>query len=274
MRNILRIVILAGTGLGWLGTAALAQEAEVESISTDRPTVGQSPDVIPGGSFQIENGVDVSAQLQQYAVDGPESLLRVGLTNRVEGRFLASNAVYQSSSASTASSLQSADAALGAKVLLAGPNTLSPKSAILSLSFPTGGPSLTSGSYDPSLTLLWTQAIPRGYFINELAGATLSTLHGARRPVWEPSIAFGRSFSPKFTVFGEYAPTVLQDRSVVHVVDGGLLFAPVKLQQLDCRVAYLNDFQGIHTLISCGYSIRRDGWGRRVLGEHKLPRDN
>ncbi len=273
MRNILKVVILCGTGLGWLATAAVAQEAEVEAISTDRPTVGPSPDLIPGGSFQIENGVDVNAQRQRYVVDGPESLLRVGLTNRVEGRFLASDAVYQSSSASTPASLQSTDAAVGAKMLLAGPNTVSPKSAILSLSFPTGGPSLTSGSYDPGLTLLWTQAIPRGYFINELAGVTLTTLHGARRPAWEPSVAFGRSLSPKLTVFGEYAPTVLQDRSVVQVVDGGILFAPVKLQQFDLRFAYLNDFQGIHTLVSGGYSIRRDGWGRRALGGHKLPGD-
>ena len=273
MRSSLKVVILCGTSLGWLATAAVAQETEVEPITTDRPTVGQSPDLIPGGSFQIENGVDFSVQRQRYDVDLPESLLRVGLTNHLEARFLASDAVYRSSDASTAASLQSADAALGAKVLLAGPNSPSPKSAILSLSFPTGGPSLTSGSYDPGLTLLWTQAIPRGYFINELAGAALTTLHGARRPAWEPSIAFGRSFSPKWTVFGEYAPTVLQDRSVVHVADGGVLFAPVKLQQIDFRVAYLNDFQGSHTLISCGYSIRRDGWGRRALGRHKLPGD-
>ena len=121
MRSSLKVVILCGTSLGWLAAAAVAQETEVEPITTDRPTVGQSPDLIPGGSFQIENGVDFSVQRQRYDVDLPESLLRVGLTNHLEARFLTSDAVYRSSDASTAASLQSADAALGAKVLLAGP---------------------------------------------------------------------------------------------------------------------------------------------------------
>jgi hypothetical protein len=261
-----RFVILCGFGFGVAGHWMIwCQASEPPPISTERPTVGYSPDLIPGGSLQFENGSNVLFQKAQYAADLPETLVRLGLTDRFETRFLISNAVYPSS----AGKFESADAACSAKVLLAGPNTRLPKSAILSLSFPTGSPSQTSGSYDPSLTLIWTQAASRGYFFNEVAGATLTTLNGARRPVWLPSVVGGRALSSKLSIFAEYAPTVLQDRNVVHVVDGGFAVTIRRLQQIDVRSGWQQDTAGAHGLFSLGYSLRSDS----LFGERRRLRD-
>jgi hypothetical protein len=207
----------------------------------------------------MENGAGATLQRGSQVADLPESLVRFGLTHRIEARFMTQNAVLGLGGPGGAD-LESADTAVSAKALIAGPNSWLPKSSILSLSLPTGGRALSSGSYDPGVIFIWTQAFPHRWFLNELAGATLTTLNGARKAEWAPSLAFGRSVSPAVTLFGEYAPTVFPNSSVSHVVDGGLLVTKGKLRQFDARFGYLRDAQGDHALISVGYSLRRDHW--------------
>lgn len=241
-----------------------AQDLPATPISTERPTVGSSPDLIPRGSLQFENGAGVSLQRNQYVADLPETLVRFGISERVEARFLFSEEIYQGSPGPHISSFQETDPAISVKVGLGKPNQVFPRSAIVSLSLPRGGPSWTSGSYDPALTAIWTQTIRKKYFVNEVAGATLTTLAGARRPSWLPSVAGGRSLSETVTAFGEYAPTVLPDGTSEYVVDGGFALTHKLLTQFDLRAGYLRDSSGYHSLFSVGYSIRRDGFLMQV----------
>jgi len=259
-------VFSAAVAVCFLATRpAFAQEAEVPAISTERPTVGDSPDLIPAGSFQMENGAGASLQRGSQMADLPESLIRFGLTSRLEARFATQNAMLALGSPGGAD-VESADTAASVKALIAGPNTRLPKSAVLSLSLPTGSRAITSGSYDPGLILIWTQAFPHTWFVNEVAGATLTTLNGARKAAWGPSVAFGRSVTPAVTAFGEYAPTIQTDSSVTHVIDGGIAITRGKLRQFDLRAGYMRDEQGDHTLLSVGYSLRRDHWLGDLFG--------
>ncbi len=238
--------------------AATEQVEVADPISTERPTVGPSPDLIPAGSLQIETGANLSTQGSDYVADLPESLLRIGVSKHWEVRLLASNMTYQPSHAVGASRLGTQDSGISTKVLISGPNSVLPKSALLNLSMPTGGKGITSGSYDPMLAMIWTQTIRHGYFLNEVAQATVTTYYGARRSIWAPSLAGGRSLTAHLTGFAEYAPTPLPDHTVPYAVDGGIAYVAGKLQQFDCRTGYTKDADGLHALISVGYSIRRD----------------
>jgi hypothetical protein len=243
---------------------AKAQESATPAISTERPTVGDSPDVVPKDSFQVENGIGLTFQKAQYALDLPESLIRYGVTEHFEVRFQTSDEVYEPQNRTGAASWQTTDPAFSVKALLGVPNGFRPRSGILALSFPEGGPAWTSGSYDPSATIIWTQAFHKGYFLNEVAGATLTTLSGARRPEWAPSVAGGRALTSTVTGFAEYAPTVLPDGTLEYVVDGGVALVHHNLTQFDVRTGYLRDSNGYHTLLTFGYSIRRDGLFRAL----------
>ena len=258
MKRLLHLAIASSLTFGCLVSTANSQEHGQPVISTDRPTVGSSPDLVPARSLQVENGIGASFQRNHFIGDLPEYLLRLGLTQRVEVRFLFGNEVYQHSNTPHLPSLQTLDPAFSMKISLGKPTTLYPRSAIVSLSFPRGGPSWTSGSYDPGLTFIWTQAFKRGYFLNELVGGTLTTLGDARRMAWAPSLAGGRAISNTITGFAEYAPTVLASGSSEYVVDGGFAVVFQKLHQFDVRGGYINDPAGYHTLLSVGYSIRRD----------------
>ena len=245
--------------------AGTAQETESPAISTERPTVGNSPDLIPPGSLQLENGLGVSFQRTQFTGDLPETLVRLGLFERFEVRYMWSDEMYQKSPSPHVASFQTMDPAFSVKLGLGKANQVAPRSAIVALSLPIGGPKWTSGSYDPAATAIWTQTIGKKYFLNEVAGATLTSLAGARRVSWAPSVAGGRSLTDTVTAFGEYAPTVMPNGSLEYVVDGGFALIHKKLMQFDLRTGYLKDSDGYHTLITVGYSIRRDGLLPRLV---------
>ena len=234
-------------------------------ISTERPTVGNSPDLIPARSLQVENGISVTLQNNHYAVDSPETLLRLGVTDRAELRFLFEDEVYQQPDTPTTASFQTMDPAFSVKLGLGKPTSIYPRSLIAQLSLPRGGPSWTSGSYDAGITMIWTQTIRKDYFLNEVVGGTLTTLYGARRMCWAPSIAAGRPLSETITGFGEFAPALAADGTRSYVVDGGFSLVHNRLSQFDFRTGYLKDSVGIHGLFSFGYSVRRDGLFRRVF---------
>jgi hypothetical protein len=182
----------------------------------------------------------------------------MGLTTRLEVRYTFGDAFYSNSMPVAENRIQFSDLAISAKYLIAGANSIAPKSLILNLSVPSGGPALTSGSYDPTAVLIWTQSFRQGFFLNEVAGGTLTTYQGGRRPIWAPSVAGGKSLSAKVTAFAEYAPTLLQEHSLTVVIDGGAAYVLRNLQQFDVRGGDLHDTNGHHTILSLGYSIRLD----------------
>jgi hypothetical protein len=229
----------------------------VEPITTDRPTAGPSPDLVPAGALQVETGVGLSLQRSVWATDLPETLLRVGITHAFEVRFLSSDLVHQSDPTQHEPSWQTTDVTASVKLLTGHANGLWPKSVILAVSFPTGGAAWTSGSIDPGFAATWTQTTHSGFFLNEVAQVTLTTDGHARRPLWSPSVATGRALSSRLTCFAEFAPSVLPDESVPSVTDGGFTYTPTEAQQIDLRVGFASDKAGQHTLLTAGYSFRR-----------------
>lgn len=252
------LLLLSAFSFSLPPTPLEAQESSSPAISTERPTAGPSPDLIPRGSLQLENGAGLTRQSGASVLDLPENFLRIGLTDRMEVRFQASNIALRSTVPGGTSQIQSQDLVLSAKFLISGPNKITPKSAIVSLSVPTGGLGFTSDSTDPTVDLIWTQAFRHGYFLNEVAQATLTTLSGARRPLWSPSIAGGRALSDTLTAFAEYAPNVLPDDSRSFLADGGFAVAHHNFQQWDLRAGLCHDSSGVHPSVMVGYSIRRD----------------
>ena len=55
-----------------------------DEIATDRPDVTNSSVVVPAGSLQIENGINVSARGGDRFVDGTNTRLRAGIANCLE----------------------------------------------------------------------------------------------------------------------------------------------------------------------------------------------
>ncbi len=217
--------------------------------------------MLPRNSLQVENGVGVELRRKGYTADLPENFVRLGVTDRLEVRFLNGNLIDHPPDNPTdpaVPNFQTADSAVSLKVLLDQPNRVLPRSAILSLNLPTGGVSQTSGSYDPSVTVIWAQNLPRGFSLSEVVQATLSTLNAARRPVWAPSVGAGYALSRTIGLFAEYAPNLAANHDLSNVFDGGLTYAYRTTQQFDVRAGYMADANGGGMLLTVGYSRRYD----------------
>ena len=66
---------------------AAAGDAITSPIATDRPAVTDSSIVAPIGSVQAENGFTDTDRQGQATLDGPETLLRIGLASKTELRL-------------------------------------------------------------------------------------------------------------------------------------------------------------------------------------------
>lgn len=260
-----RTIAISLALLGLLPLGALrAQSTDVPAISTDRPSVGTSPDILSPRSVQMESGVNLAYGSKNYAADLPESLVRIGIGLRSEIRFTSPNLMRQSYAAAGSALMQAQDMAFSMKVGLAEPNSILPKTGLLALSCPSGNKNQTSGSYDPIVGLIWEQVIPHGFTIIENLEAQHTSVSSSRVTNWLPSVLIERSFSPKLSWFAEYAPTFSMHAATLHIVDGGLIYTATSNSQFDLRVGYQNDSAGLHNILSFGYSLRIDDLGRHA----------
>lgn len=129
-----------------LGAAPLIGQRPAP-IETDRPDFTESSATVPRGRWQLEAGYTVQrAGSTSHSL--PESLLRAGISSRVEFR-LAQNLTAADGA------LAFDDLALGLKVGLADQRGVRPQLALLVQStVPTGGTNLTASKALPSASLL------------------------------------------------------------------------------------------------------------------------
>src|SRR5215471_4960258 len=66
---------------------ALAQDSS--TIITDRPSTTNTPETVPKGMVQVENGIRVTADQGERTVTFPETLIRIGVLSSTELRLLA-----------------------------------------------------------------------------------------------------------------------------------------------------------------------------------------
>jgi hypothetical protein len=297
-RVLYRSIALYVLIFGACSECAFSQETAPSPLVTERPTLGPTTptlDLVPAGSLQIETGGGTSIQRNHFIADMPESYLRYGLTSRIELRFLNSNMVYQYSDQPGLDPIETGDSTVSAKISLAGANTFAPTIAIASLSLPVGREGMTSGGYDPSLLLAWSQTTHRGLSLIEAVQGSLTTVDGEWNKALIPILGAALPVSKKLAAFVDYAPNMILNPGMAYALDGGLSYArndkqlfDVRtgysrdcegtlsrvfdigysylrsgVQQFDVRVGYVGDIEGPHAVTSFGYSVRYDEFIKR-----------
>jgi hypothetical protein len=132
---------------------SLLLQGQQNPIATDRPAITNSSVVVPGGSLQVENGVQTTTAAGQRTVDGPESLVVFGLTDSTELRLTVPDYNFAASGSGFG------DVALGIKQQVGHTQSGFDASLIVFLSFPTGANGVTSQGYDPGVQLPWSQKV-------------------------------------------------------------------------------------------------------------------
>jgi hypothetical protein len=226
-----------------------------DEISTDRPDFTSPPTVVPTGSVQLENGVTWSAEHRSNVVEGPQTLLRVGIAHCAELFFSVPSYVYAiGGSAPTGFS----DFVASAKLQL--PKFIGfDAAAIAGMSFPTGGSQISSHGYDPELQLPWRHAIGDDWAVDGMFGITWFTTEPHDNPSFESTFELERDLGRSATIFAEYAANYPHHARPTDIFDGAALWRVTPRQQLDLHAGFgINRPMPDH-FFAIGHSFRLDG---------------
>jgi len=200
MKNwrLVRVLALMFT----LETSRAAANEERPAIATDRPSVAASSIVVPSGALQLENGMTVTSSQGQRTFEGPESLLRVGLTTNTEVRLTLPNYVRPSG---TDSSSGGTDLVAGVKQQIGRGMKGFDVSLIVSLSLPTGSDAVSTHGYDPSVQLPWSRAVSPKLTVAGMLSLYTPTEKDRRNVTGETTFVLNRQLTARWDGFVEYA---------------------------------------------------------------------
>jgi hypothetical protein len=230
---------------------ALAQDSS--TIITDRPSTTNTPETVPQGMVQVENGIRVTADQGERTVTFPETLIRIGVLSSTELRLLAP--VY-SHDAITSAGVRSGftDLALGVQQRLYKSEGFA-VAVILALGLPTGSAAISGPHYEGAVQIPWSVKLPK----NWMAGGMLSVYSrfpdGLFKTTGQTSFEVDRRIG-SWDIFGEYAGNLPAAGSPLHITRAGVMYDITPNQQVDFAIAAGLSVAALNHQATFGYSFR------------------
>lgn len=230
---------------------AAGSDAAASPIATDRPAVTDSSVVVPLGSLQAENGFAETADHGQRTLDGPETLLRLGVASKTELRLTVPDYFGQ-----VGMSSGFGDVAIGMKHQLGPTPGGFDVSLVLSLSLPTGANAISSHGYDPFAQLPWSRAVSSNWTAAGMFSVYWPTELGRRNTTGETTFLMDRQVTKAWDAFVEYAGDFAERGGPRHLLHAGTAFKLGPHQQIDVHAGFGLSPAAVDHFIGVGYSFR------------------
>jgi hypothetical protein len=224
------------------------------SISTDRPSTTNSSTVVPLGSLQSENGIELTGRNGSTVLDGTESRLRLGIAPCLEVFVdvptyfipLRGQASWGWSNVSPALSWQLGPADGFDLALIAG------------VGLPTGAQATTGPGAQPFLDLTWSHGLDDGWGVEGMLSSQFTPANSISTFAQQVTFDVGKSVSSQAGVFVEYVGTYPVSGGSSQLVDGGATYDLTPKQQLDVHIAAGLNRNAPNWVFGVGYSFRLD----------------
>lgn len=169
----------------------------------DRPEFTATSTLVGAGFVEFEDGFTIGNEGSAYTFSGPETMMRVGLSKRVELR-LDGDGFLADWTAGAKPMKGRSDFETSVKTGLFGQKRFRPSvSIITSVSIPAGSAYFSSNGYDPTVKLAWDKDLVKGFAIGgNLDLGSITTPEGRvsqRAMSWSVSRDLGAGFG----LFGE-----------------------------------------------------------------------
>jgi hypothetical protein len=224
-------------------------------IQPDRPGFTNTPIVVPYGSLEAENGVTWTNDDQSDILDGPETLLRLGVAHCVElvimtpSYFFAMNGPASSGYSDVVPSFKwQLPPLFGIDTAAAG-----------GIAFPSGSENLSGGGYDPYVQGMWSRDISDNWNLSGMFTLSWLTSRSSQNPTFAPSVEIARgNLLPAVGAFLEYAGEYPAHLQPSQIIDSGLTWQIARLQQVDLNFGFGLNRSSPNHFLGFGYSFRLD----------------
>ena len=224
-------------------------------IATDRPDVTNSSIVVPVGSLQSENGVNLSSLHGAKVIDGANSRLRLGIAPCLE--ILVDLPTYfgvvrgQASSgfSNVAPAMKWQIGPLPGKFDL---------SATFGVGLPTGAAGIAGVGVQPYVQFPWSHELGGGWALSGM-GTTFFHASDASRPVRQEATFVIERAIGRADVFVEYVGDFLAPAGPSHLINAGAAYRITPTRQIDFHAGFGLNSNAPAYFFGVGYSFRLDG---------------
>jgi Putative MetA-pathway of phenol degradation len=242
-----------------LGASAAAADGcpqPSDPIATDRPDVTNSSIVVPVGSLQSENGVNVSGRDGARIFDGSNSRLRLGVAPCLE--LLVDVPTYFAPVGGLARSGFS-DVAPAIKWQISPlPGTFD-LSAVVGAAMPTGTRELAGPGVQPYLQFPWSRELAAGWGTSGMVTTFFRPSDPINRAIEQVTFVLEKKVGERASVFTEYVGDYPAHSGPSHLINSGAVYRLTPTQQVDFHVAFGLNRNAPSFIAGVGYSFRLDG---------------
>jgi Putative MetA-pathway of phenol degradation len=246
--------------LVWLAAAQAAAAAEAcptsaDHIVTDRPDVTNSSIVVPTGSLQAENGINLSSREGARLVDGTNTRLRLGVAPCVE--LLIDLPSYTAAIRGRASSGFS-NVAPAIKWQLSPLPGEFDLSATAGVGLPTGATAIAGHGVQPYLQFPWSRELAAGWGVSGMFTTFFTPSDPNSKITVEPTFVLEKEIGERAEVFIEYIGDYRQHAGPAHLLNSGAAYRLTATQQIDFHVGFGLNHNAPSMIFGLGYSFRFD----------------
>jgi Putative MetA-pathway of phenol degradation len=247
--------------LAFLVTGTLPSRADQcpsikDEIATDRPDVTNSSLVVPAGSLQNENGVNLSSRDGAQTLDGTNSRWRLGVAPCLE--VLVDLPTYFASIHGTGSSGFS-DVAPAIKWQISPVPGKIDLSVTAGVALPTGAVDIAGRGAQPYLQFPWSWELVDGWGVTGMFTEFFRPEDFTARSITETTFSMEKKLTEKFSVFAEYVGDYPQGGSPSLLLNSGGMYHLTPTQQVDFHIAFGLNHNAPSTIVGVGYSFRLNG---------------
>ena len=249
-------VALIGLSLSAIGSSAASADQcqQRESpIATDRPDVTNSSLVVPQGSFQSENGINVSQRAGGHELDGTESRLRLGIAPCLEilvdlpTYFAAVSGPLSSGFTNTTPAIKWQISPVPGKIDL---------SATFGAGLPTGTKDIAGPGVQPYVQFPWSWESSDGWDISGMLTSFIVPENLTNKLTTETTLALEREVAERAFIFIEYVGDYPVHGGPSYLLSSGAGYRITPNQQIDLHIGIgLNDNAPAY-IVGIGYSFR------------------
>jgi hypothetical protein len=248
--------------LGYLASlpASLARAEECTQpsnpIETDRPDITNSSIVLPVGSLQNENGINLSRHDGAQVFDGTNSRLRLGIAPCLELLVDLPNVV---------TAFHGPGASGFTDVVPAVKWQISPipekfdLSVTTGVGLPTGAVSVAGPGAQPYLQFPWSVELGRGWAITGMVTNFFVPADPVNRYTNQSTFVIERQFGERAFLFAEYVGEFPLVGGSSHLFNSGGGYRITDTQQIDFHIGFGLNHNAPTYIFGVGYSFRIDG---------------